>query len=71
MLSVYFLLGVFGVAILGCVIALFFAFRWHNEERGGGAAVIAAALFAVACISGSHVYWRLEASDRAAVIQRP
>lgn len=65
MLSVYFLLGIFCLLILGFCIALFFTFRWWDiDDRGELAYKIAIAFFIAACISGAQVFEQLRSAEK-------
>lgn len=70
MLSIYFLIGVFATSIVLTAIGVFLGFRWWDSEKGGGAALLALVMFIIACVSGTNLFWRLEASDKAAAVQR-
>lgn len=65
MLSVYFLIGVFGLSVAMMIVALILTYKWFNEYRGGLGAILSIIMFIVACISGFQAFWRLEAIDKA------
>ncbi len=70
MLSIYFLLVIFGLSIIGFLISLIFVYRWWEDDRGGLSALIAIVMFFISCLSGTHAFWRLEASDKVIINQK-
>lgn len=69
MLGAYFLIGVFAVTVMLMIASLIVAYR-VKDDRGGAAFFVGCVLFAAACVSAAHAFWRLEEIDKAIAVER-